>query len=294
MSNCLWNSKAEIFIQSSSSFSLLCKQVMLSTELFTKRVVFSLCHRYDKAMQARRHYSRTPITEAVIDLRVAFPSEVSLAALAGMHSSIAADYPNQEALLVVQGEMMLGASFEATASQAQIGFGYASSDRKQIIQARIDGFSFSWLAPYERWELFRDEAKRLWEIYQTTIRPTVINRLAVRYINRLDLPLPVKDFKDYLRAFPEVPSDLSESLNGYFMQLQIYKPEIEATLFLNQAIIPPSSDSVVSILLDIDLFRFCDFSVETTVFWEILESLHEKTNQIFEACTTDETRELIK
>lgn len=245
-------------------------------------------------MQVRRHYSHAPITEAVIDLRVTLPQGATLAALAAVHTSIAADYPNQEALLVVQGEMTAGASVGATASQTQIGFGYASGDRKQIVQARLDGFSFSRLAPYEHWERFRDEAKRLWKIYQAAIHPTLINRLAVRYINRLDLPLPIKDFKDYLRVFPEVPSDLSKSLSGYFMQLQIPKPEVEATLLLNQAIIPTSSDSVVSVLLDIDLFRLFDVSVEEMTFWNILESLHEKTDQIFEACITDETRELIK
>ncbi|WP_416670408.1 TIGR04255 family protein [Egbenema bharatensis] len=245
-------------------------------------------------MQARRHYSRAPITEAVIDLRVNLPQGATLAALADVHMSIAADYPNQESLLVIQGEMSAGESIGATASQTQIGFGYASSDRKQIVQVRLDGFAFSRLAPYEHWEQFRDEAKRLWEIYQTAIHPTSITRLAVRYINRLDLPLPMKDFKDYLRVFPEVPPDLSESLNGYFMQLQIPSPEVEATLLLNQAIIPTSDDSVVSVLLDIDLFKLCDVSVEEMSFWNILERLHEKTDQIFEACITDETRELIK
>jgi len=245
-------------------------------------------------MQARRHYSRAPITEAVIELHVALPQEATLAALAGMQINIGADYPSQETLFVVQGEMTVGASVGATASQTQIGFGYASSDRQQVIQARLDGFSFSRLAPYERWELFRNEAKRLWKIYQTATNPTAINRLAVRYVNRLDLPLPIKDFKDYLRVFPQVPSDLSESLNGYFMQLRIPKPEVEATLLLNQAIIPPSSDSVVSVLLDIDLFRVCNISIEETTFWDILENLHEKMDQIFESCITDEVRELIK
>lgn len=245
-------------------------------------------------MQARRHYSRAPITEAVIELQVTLPQEATLAAIAAMQTNIAVDYPNQEALLVIQGEMTAGASVGATASQTQIGFAYANSDRQQIVQARLDGFSFSRLAPYERWELFRDEAQRLWKIYQTAIYPTSINRLAVRYINRLDLPLPIKDFKDYLRVYPEVPSDLSESLNGYFLQLQVPKPEIEATLLLNQAIIPPSNDSVVSVLLDINLIRLCDIPVEETIFWDILETLHEKMDQIFEACITDETRELIK
>ncbi|VXD11152.1 conserved hypothetical protein [Planktothrix serta PCC 8927] len=245
-------------------------------------------------MQARRHYSRSPITEAVIDLGVTLPQEAGLETLGGVQTTISTDYPNQEALLFVQEEMKAGTSVGATATQAQIGFGCISSNQKQIIQARLDGFSFSRLAPYENWESFRDEAKRLWNIYQNAIHPTAINRLGVRYINRFDLPLPIKDFKDYLRVFPQVPSDLSESLNGYFIQLQIPKPEVEAILLLNQAIIPPSGDSVVSVLLDIYLFRICNIPIEKTTLWDILENLHEEIDQIFEACITDEIRELIK
>ena len=96
------------------------------------------------------------------------------------------------------------------------------------------------------------------------------------------------------RTFPEIPSDLSESISGYFMQLQIPKPEIEANLVLNQGVIPPPDDSVVSVLLDIDLFRFCDDLSNDSSFWDILEVLHEGIDQIFEACITDEMRELIK
>jgi uncharacterized protein (TIGR04255 family) len=245
-------------------------------------------------MQERRRYSRAPITEAMIDLRVSPSQEATLAALTALHANIAENYPNKEALLVVQGEMRAGASVGATASQTQVGFAFASSDSRQIIQARLDGFSFSRLAPYEHWEVFRDEAMRLWEIYQAIMSPTAINRLAVRYINRLDIPLPFRDFKDYLRTFPEIPSDLSESISGYFMQLQIPKPEIEANLVLNQGVIPLPDDSVVSVLLDIDLFRFCDDLSNDSSFWDILEVLHEGIDQIFEACITDEMRELIK
>ena len=45
--------------------------------------------------------------------------------------------------------------------QEQNGYIFASSDERQIFQARLDGFSFSRLAPYDRWETFRDEARRL-------------------------------------------------------------------------------------------------------------------------------------
>jgi uncharacterized protein (TIGR04255 family) len=71
---------------------------------------------------------------------------------------------------------------------------------------------------------------------QSVTKPKLINRLALRYVNRLDLPLPVGDLKYYLRTVPEVSPDLPQGLSGYFMQLQIPQEDISAILILNQAL----------------------------------------------------------
>ncbi|MDB9512341.1 TIGR04255 family protein [Kamptonema animale CS-326] len=244
-------------------------------------------------MELRKHYSQPPIAEAVIDVRVDLPDEVTLETLTRLHSNIEVDYPIRQELLIAHGQMVVGASVEATASQYQIGSGFVSSDQKQSFQARMDGFSFIRLAPYDCWETFRDEAKRLWNIYRSVAKPKAITKLAVRYINRLDLPLPFDDFKDYLRTVPEVSPDLPEGLSGYFMQLQIPQEKLKGMLVLNEAIIPPPKSDVVSVLLDIDLFREIDIPNDEAVIWDFLEQLHNRTDQVFEACITDKMRELI-
>ena len=244
-------------------------------------------------MPSSKHYSRAPITEALIDLRAELPDGVTLATLIDVHSSIKADYPMRQDFLMVQGQMVAGASVGATASQTQIGYIFSSSDQKQIFQARLDGFTFSRLAPYDRWETFRKEAQRLWSIYQSVTKPKRINRLALRYINRLDLPLLFEYFKDYLRTVPEVSPELPQGLSGYFMQLQIPQEDLSSLLILNQAVIPAPMPDVVSVLLDIDLFREIDLPDDYSALWDVLEQLHTRTDQVFEACITDRTRELI-
>jgi uncharacterized protein (TIGR04255 family) len=244
-------------------------------------------------MQARKHYSLAPITEALIDIQVQLPEEVKLDVLAQVYSSIKTEYPHREEMLVFQGQMIAGASVGATASQSQIGYRVFSDDQKQILQVRLDGFTFSRLAPYDCWETFRDEAKRLWSIYQSLANPAVITRLAVRYINRLDIPLPVSDLNNYLRTFPEVSSDLPQGLSGYFMQLQIPQETLATMLVLNQALVPPPTPDFISILLDLDLFLEQDIPKEGIELWEILEQMHEQKNKAFEACITERTRELI-
>jgi len=71
-------------------------------------------------MPSSKHYSRAPITEALIDLRAELPDGVTLATLIDVHSIIKADYPMLQDFLIVQGQMVAGASVGATASQTQL------------------------------------------------------------------------------------------------------------------------------------------------------------------------------
>lgn len=244
-------------------------------------------------MQARKYYSRTPITEAVIDIRVELLPEVQPDFLVQVQSSIQAEYPERENMFILEGLMMVGDSVAARANQSQIGYRFVSSDHKQILQTRLDGFTFSRLAPYECWEKFRDEAKRLWSIYESLTNPKTIVRLAVRYINRLDIPLPVGDLKEYLRTFPEVSADLPQGLSGYFMQLQIPQDNLGAILVLNETIVPPPVPDIVSVLLDIDIFKEGNVPNNEVEIWGFLEQLHKLADEVFEACITERTRELI-
>ena len=52
-----------------------------------------------------------------------------------------------------------------------------------VAQFTRNGFVFSRLKPYEGWETFEAEAKRLWCIYRELAEPSEVQRLGVRFIN---------------------------------------------------------------------------------------------------------------
>ncbi|MCO6459644.1 MAG: TIGR04255 family protein [Pirellulaceae bacterium] len=76
------------------------------------------------------------------------------------------------------------------------------------MQSRVNGFTFSRLAPYESWEPFRHEARRQWEVYRNRLNPQGVARIAVRCINRIDLPGDSVDLKEYFRTSPEIAPEL--------------------------------------------------------------------------------------
>lgn len=245
-------------------------------------------------MTGQRHYKKPPITEAIIDLRVELPPEVGLAELKNAHSGEEAAYPTIEPRHVAFGQMQIGPQVSASAGSQQIGYLFCSGDRKQIYQARLDGFAMSRLAPYESWNALRNEARRLWEVYRSVANPSKLTRLAVRYINRINIPLPLSDFKDYLRTVPEVSADLPQQLAGYFMQLVIPQEDIKSLALINETIIEPTSQNVVSVVLDIDIFRTTDIPSNEKDIWACFEELRLRKNEVFEACITPKARELFE
>jgi len=237
------------------------------------------------------HYENAPITEALIDIKVDPKSTISLSLLESIHDRIREEYPTKKKGIAVIGRFSGGDEVGASATQTQVGFAYHSTDTKQVIQARRDGFTFSRLRPYGSWTELRDEARRLWEIYREELAPLKITRVAVRYINQIDIPLRAIDYKDYFRTTPEVSPALPQDISGFFMQLHFPQVDFGGLLIFNQAAIAPPQPEMNSVILDIDVFKEAPMDSDEEI-WGLLEKLRDRKNQFFEGSITDRTRAL--
>lgn len=241
-----------------------------------------------------RHYSRAPIVEAIIDLQAVAPAGIGLEELREIHKSLIDKYPT----LVNTSNMTItsdfqGGTFGASGSEEKIGFVFISPDGKQSVSMKLDGFRFSRLAPYDTWEAMRDEARSLWDVYRSIVKPAEVSRVAVRYVNRIDIPTPFRDFRDYFRTFPEVSTDLPQSLSFYSMSLHIPQLVSNTFLILNQVLLPPQKPDFASVIIDIDVFRDNAGCASDEEVWELLEVVRNAKNEAFEASITNSARELI-
>lgn len=253
----------------------------------------------------RARYSRAPITEAIIDLRIAPVDGFTVENLAPIRQVVADRYPNQEEEHVQYQQMaFVGTDLLQTGGGGHQlnGFRFISADKRETFYARLDGFAFSIQAPYDRWESFREEARRAWDLYRSVATPEGVTRAAMRYINRIDIPdaTAVVRLEDYLRTYPEVSVDFPEEepMSNFFMQLQLWQRDLSCWLIVNEAPDVPPVEGTLSIRLDFDLFREqyeepwrAD---DDTAVWEFLERLHDRKNEVFEASITNRTRRLIR
>src|SRR5262249_10249654 len=126
-------------------------------------------------MATQRNYSNAPITEALIDIQVRSSPALTVAQLAEWKPVGA--YPGRTKLHLATGEFELGERVATSAAAEHVGYRLASADEKQIIQVRLNGFTFSRLAPYASWEPFRDEARRQWSSFRERFRSLHYERL---------------------------------------------------------------------------------------------------------------------
>ena len=161
------------------------------------------------------------------------------------------------------------------------------------MQARLDGFTFSRLHPYVKWEELRDEAYRLWQLYKDMTSPESITRVAVRYINNLNIPMPIKDFDDYLTAPPTVPEGLPQGVSSFLTRTVIHEPSFGANAIITQALEQVDTD-VAPVILDIDVFKLESKGIVEKDAWKIMEKLRHFKNKVFFSSITDDLKERYK
>lgn len=258
-------------------------------------------------MSEQSQYANAPIVEAVIDLKVVQPEDLSVSDLQELVQENLERYPAVAEAYLYQGEGYVeqaGAPMRQEAEHWQTGFRCTSSDGRRVLYANLDGLSFSMLSPYEGWDKFSSEARRLWEAYRSITKVASVTRISVRYINRIDMPLREEgrtNLEDYIRVYPELPSDFPPDgapMNMYFLQMQVEQPDIDSMLVINSTPQPAADEQTASITLDFDLFSQQlekPWEAENDKdIWSFLEILHERKNEVFEASITDMTRRLIR
>ncbi|MBX9678661.1 MAG: TIGR04255 family protein, partial [Gemmataceae bacterium] len=162
-----------------------------------------------------------------MDFQVELPKGFAACNLEKCQDPVKAEYPIFQPLKHAFGKFELGDQVTASATSQEIGYRFVSADGLQLFQARKDGFTHNRLAPYLGWEPFRTEARRLWSVYREVAKPVSVKRVAVRYINRIDIPLPGPELKEYLRTSPEVSPALPQGMASFFMQVTLPVDELK-------------------------------------------------------------------
>ena len=242
-------------------------------------------------MAVYRYLKNAPITEAVIDISVKPSSSVQNAQqLDELCAKLKATYPDKKLQQQFKIEFFPGPPPQERKETRFVGYRLTSANGLQVIQASPDKITFSRLRPYQTWEQLREEAQRIWKIYTEIVKPELITRIATRFINSIEIPLPMRDFSDYLTAAPSIPEKLPQGISSFFTRVVLPDPTTGAVAIVTHALESVVTPKVVPIIIDIDVFIERIFENHEKA-WATIDTLRDMKNLIFFESVTDKALE---
>jgi uncharacterized protein (TIGR04255 family) len=244
-------------------------------------------------MATPRVLARPPITEALVDLRavVSQPQE----AFDAFAEELRPEFPRSDIRRGIKAELKVEHGKLMPPIAKDLGFQgivAVNPDGTIIVQFRPDGFTFNNLRSYIGGDRLISEALRVWSRFADRMHVLTVTRIALRYINRLELPFHEgDDFGRYLTAAPGLPAGAPQKVSEFLARVVAHDESTTATVISTQRFKTPAS-GLPSVLIDVDAFQFGEFSTNPQDLRTILEPLRILKNQTFFSLLTDEAVKL--
>ena len=243
------------------------------------------------------HLARAPIVEAVIQVHARPGVPWEEADIVARLKPNLAEFQEFASQSNVRHQVTIGAAQPAKVLEKNLGWhGLSCKTKAQSVQFNRDGFIFSQLQPYPNWDQFFGDAMRLWKIYLNEAQPKEMQRIGLRFINRIQLPPKETNFEKYIQPYPEPPFNLELPFSNFFHSVRLVVPgypygiNIIRTIHQSQ---DPKSDGI-GLIVDIDAFTNQPFEVKDGVLEERLAELRWLKNRTFFGSITSDSLKLFK
>lgn len=240
--------------------------------------------------------AHAPIAEAVIEMRTRAEIPWEESEIRHRLVPLLSDYPKIESQREFEHEMQIGPGQDMVQRHRDLGWRglrCESVDHVHIAQFNRDGFVFSRLRPYDRWDQFHGEAIRLWNIHRDLAQPVGIQRLGLRFINRIELPSDGPRPDDYLHMPAEVLKGIPLSRAGFFHRDMLGVPGHPYVVTIVRTVQPiqDAGSKRFALLLDIDVFTTEPFEIREDLLMQRLAEMRWLKNKAFFGSITEQALE---
>ncbi|RPH67390.1 MAG: TIGR04255 family protein [Burkholderiales bacterium] len=250
-----------------------------------------------RVMANTRPLARPPIREAIIEIR---SEPCDLSRVTAFRDAIAADFPRSQpfrlasAALRIPEERRGRPDLDAAASQ--IGWRCESADGREVALIRTDGFSVATVGGYPGWEAFSERYLSLYADYRRCVAPLELERVGVRYVNEIRLPIsPSFDFDDYLTAAPRAPAGFPQAFFDFLMQMTLPSGVDGTTVNVTQATDSAGrSEAELPLIIDIDVGTRRPCAADPELAEQLahaLAQMRDIKNRVFFGLITEELAE---
>lgn len=241
-------------------------------------------------MSKHPKYENDTILEALCELRLvpAVDSAWNPARPGELYQTLAGSFPQMEPVT----EMGLELSMTASGPSQKIVQGppklkFASEDNTKVVQVAQGAVIFSHVRKYPGWDSVLHMIMEYWPKVCSVLRPSEVQRIGLRYINRIPLSDRHPDLRDWLKPTNFLPPALVNSRQGFSGRIEAWSSKTELTIITLGHQRPTPSDPQPAIIYDIDRISQLRVQEDLPDVENRLVALHEDVWSRFEEAQTD-------
>jgi uncharacterized protein (TIGR04255 family) len=242
-----------------------------------------------------RKYQHPPIEEALCEIY--FSGSVWDSTIPGIfYDRIKDRFPIKTQVKQVSLEVQLAQETPATKMIEGDQRGrFASTDNSRMVQITRDLLVINQLKPYpESFEDWKPLVLEMVKIYQEIAKPTGINQLGVRFINRIAIPEIKFEMEAYFRVYLHVPTELAPHHEAFLTRVNIPPQKSGHQLMISFGTAPTQQSGHQAFMLDIYDILPLGGKGRAEHLSDYLTDAHRNVEHAFESAITDNARALFK
>ncbi|MDG2533773.1 TIGR04255 family protein [Sphingomonas sp. HITSZ_GF] len=227
-----------------------------------------------------------PIIEAIMEVQ--FAGGLNASEVDAVRDALAKFYPDRAETR--QTGFVYDIATEAFDLQdARSVFRLSGNDGTEVAIVGPAGFSASQLTPYKSWEVLFERFARDWESVDTVLACRLASRLAVRYVNRIDVPMDehgTAEYEQYIASHIQLPRSIP-TIHDFYLRFALQLPEIGALATVQSAVMPQAVEGKASFALDIDVAKTEGLATDRAGLLKQLSSFRASKNNLYRQLLTD-------
>lgn len=237
--------------------------------------------------------SRSPIIEALVDIRAEVAQPISV--LQALAEELKAEFPKAHESRIVKAELKVEGG-RLVAPQAHDlglqGFQLFNADDSLAVQFKLDGLTVNNMKAYIGGEQLIDRTVALWRVFATRAQITSTSRIAMRYINKLELPFaPGDDFRRFLTTSPVLPDEVPRNFSEFLTRVIAHEDASDGpAIVITQSLVHTGDKPAV--VIDLEAIKAGDFSANPDFLAGVLQELRALAKRVFFSMITEETARL--
>lgn len=241
-------------------------------------------------------YTNPPITEVICEFRFTPDTEWDITVPGLMYSDIKDTFPKKDNRVIQNVEIpSQGSDKKEVVVQQSNRAVFLTEDGNTQIQIASRLLAITRLKPYTTWEDFNANVEHAHSKLSKNVDIRGVQRIGLRYINQIEIPLSSVDLEDYFEFRPELGRRLSTTSLVEFIIgcVQPYADGRDLCRIQLRSAIPTSPDSV-AFTLDLDYFlaKSGEIMPDQALSW--VDDAHRKIDEIFEGCIKEPLREIFR